>query len=176
MAQFQTRLDLANPTLAKFLTYQPIDSLPAGPARDAAMMCCSNQKIATTGTYQNFQFFGVMVVVAACAFLVLTSYVLELAVGLIRDRWPSPAARTRQLARDYDSRYWLLRMALQGAGVPHWRRGGRKHDNPLPIVDQSCEVFVPRTGPEIDDFYRPGGATEDGGQEDVSRTASVQKN
>ena len=176
MPQFQTRLDLTNSTLAKFLTYRPLDSIPAGPERDAAALCCTNQKIATTGTFQNFQFFGVMIVVAACAFLILTSLLLEVTVGFVRERWRSPEGEARQLARDHDNRFWLMRMALEGTGVRHWRRAGRKSDNPLPIVDRSCDVYPPRTAAtEPEDFYRPGGAVQEGGSEDVIRMGSVEK-
>jgi len=170
MAQFQTRLDLSNPTFAKYLTFRPLDSIQDSAERDAAMMCCSNQKIATTGTYQNFQLFGVMVVVAACLFLILTNVLLESTVALIRERWGTREARARQLTRDYDNRYWLMRTALQGNGVRNWRRGGADNDLPIPIIDQKYEVYPPREGTEGDEFYKAVDAI------DASRPGSVEKN
>jgi len=176
MPGFQARIDLANPTYAKFVTHRPLESIPDGPDREAAAMCCSNQKIATTGTYQNFQFFGVMIVISVCAFLILVSLALDFTVAQVRKRWVTPVGTARQLARDHDNRYWLLRVALQGSGVQHWRRSGSKRDNPLPIVDQGYDLYSPGLGPDQDDFYRVDGVSEaEAGQHEDSRPASVEK-
>jgi hypothetical protein len=116
-----------------------------------------------------------MIVVAICTFIILTSLLLEFIMGLIRRHWVTKEGQARQLARDLDSQFWLLRMGLQGTGVRHWRRGGKKMDSYIPVVDQDCEVLPPSTDYDIDDFYKPSSAALTGPNSE-SVSGSVEKN
>ncbi|KAK3937728.1 hypothetical protein QBC46DRAFT_356451 [Diplogelasinospora grovesii] len=158
VVRFLGRIDLSNPSLyGRYLVYQPLDSLPEGPEKDAVYDGCYNQKITTTGQYQNFQFFPVMAVVVVCVLIILVSLSLEACVRIARQRWVSRSGTVRQLARDLDGQYWLLRMALEGTtGAGLWRRGGRKMDSDIPVVDQMFCVHPPGASDyQVDEFYKP---------------------
>ncbi|KAK4102384.1 hypothetical protein N658DRAFT_485216 [Parathielavia hyrcaniae] len=116
-------------------------SLNVGPASEATrefddwwVSMCANQLVRTAGEVQNFTFFGVVLVVVACAVLMLLDLMLERLVELVFWRWlrRGPAARwARQArqARQADEQLQLLRRALSCPcgddidGVAQWKLG-----------------------------------------------------
>ncbi|KAH7112716.1 hypothetical protein EDB81DRAFT_670601 [Dactylonectria macrodidyma] len=136
--RFQGRIDLSSPDrYGNYLIYEAIDEMPSGPLRDAAEHACQNQKFTTTGQYQNFRFFELMLIITISFCLIVSSTLLEPALALARRHWSTRTGRSRQLARDEDNKFWLLRLALENAGVGPWRRGGRAKNSHVPIVDRS---------------------------------------
>ncbi|KAH7123044.1 hypothetical protein EDB81DRAFT_952022 [Dactylonectria macrodidyma] len=136
--RFQGRIDLSSPELyGDFLIYEPIEEMPGGRLRDAAEYACQNQKFTTTGRYQNFRFFELMLIITISFCLIVSSVQLEPALTLIRRRWSTKTGQSRQLARDTDGKFWLLRFALESVGVGPWRRGGKAQKSHVPIVDRS---------------------------------------
>lgn len=134
--RFLDRIDLSSPIYQNMLLYQPMDSFPKGSkARDAVDANCRNLRITTSGRYQNFQLWGVMLVIVLCIVMIGASMALEPCSRLIRRHWITHEGQIRQLARDMDGQYWLVRMALEGVGVGPWRRGGKKADGNIPVVD-----------------------------------------
>lgn len=150
--RFLDRIDLSSPEVyGRYLTHVPLDKL-SGREREAADYNCHNQKITTTGQFQNFQLLGVLIVIVSCVFIILISLFLELTVGYVRRYWVSKDGQARQLAREMDNQFWLLRMSLEGAGVSGWRRGGRKMDSSIPIMENTHMVHPPSD--YGDNFYQ----------------------
>ncbi|KAK1834113.1 hypothetical protein QBC39DRAFT_31541 [Podospora conica] len=134
--RFLDRIDLSSPIYQNMLIYQPMDSLPKGSEERAAVDAnCRNLRITTSGRYQNFQLWGVMLVIILSVLIIGVSMVLEPCARLVRSHWVTHEGQIRQLARDMDGQYWLVRIALEGAGVGPWRRGGSKADGSIPVVD-----------------------------------------
>jgi len=136
VVRFLDRIDLSSPLYANTLIYRPYDSMPKGAERDAVYAGCQNQRIATTGQYQNFKFWAVALIVIVCLVILALSVALDPAMRFIRRKWwHTEDGDAKQRARDHDGLYWLLRMALEAQGVGPWRRGGRKADSEIPVVD-----------------------------------------
>ena len=134
--RFLDRIDLTNPIYQNMLIYQPIDTFPKGSReRDAVEANCRNLRISTSGRYQNFQLWGVILVIVLSVVMIGASMVLEPCSRLLRRHWITHEGQIRQLARDMDGQYWLVRMALEGVGVGPWRRGGGKADGSIPVVE-----------------------------------------
>jgi len=148
--RFLDRIDKTSPIFERTLIYQPYDSLPPGPKRDAVQHSCNNMRLSTTGQHQNFRFWPVLLVILWSLSLITISISMPTIVRIIRDRvWITQEGQQRQLARDHDSQYWLLRMALEGTGVGPWRRGGRKADAAIPVVDHMQSLLAPASDYEI---------------------------
>lgn len=136
VVRFLDRIDLSSPFYTNTLIYRPYDSMPKGAERDAVYAGCQNQRIATTGQYQNFKFWAVALIVIVCAAILALGVALDPAMRFIRQKWwRTEEGDAKQRARDRDGLYWLLRLALEGQGVGPWRMGGRKADSEIPVVD-----------------------------------------
>ncbi|KAK0732106.1 hypothetical protein B0H67DRAFT_640410 [Lasiosphaeris hirsuta] len=152
--RFLDRIDTTSPIYERTLVYQPYDSLPPGKERDAVYNSCNNMRITTAGRYQNFRFWVVMIVVIFSVLIVTISVSLEMLMKIVRRIWVTKDGRARQLARDSDSQYWLLRLALEGAGIGPWRRGGEKADSNIPVVDHVQSLSPLSTDYGIDEFQK----------------------
>ncbi|KAK5660205.1 hypothetical protein OQA88_13678 [Cercophora sp. LCS_1] len=150
--RFLDRIDKTSPVYERTLLYQAYDNMPSGPEKDAVYTNCHNMRIKTTGQYQNFRFWAVMLVILFCAGVILLSVSLGRVVSIVRGHWITREGQMRELARDLDSHYWLLRMALEGVGVGPWRRGGRKMDSSIPVMDHLQSMGSPTVGYQMDEF------------------------
>jgi hypothetical protein len=148
--RFLDRIDKTSPVYERTLVYQPYESLPAGPERDAVRYSCDNMRVKATGQHQNFRAWVVALIVLPSILLIVLSLSLPTLVRLVRDHiWVTQEGRQRQLARDLDHQYWLLRVALEGTGVGPWRRGGKKADSNIPVVDDLQTLSAPLTQYEV---------------------------
>ncbi|KAK5660326.1 hypothetical protein OQA88_12867 [Cercophora sp. LCS_1] len=152
--RFLDRINKTSPVYERTLLYQLYDSMPPGPEKDAVYTNCHNMRITTTGQYQNFRFWAVLLIVLFCAAVILLSLCLGAVMRIIRRYWVTTEGQMRELARDLDSQYWLLRMALEGVGVGPWRRGGSKMDSTIPVVDHLQSMGSPMAGYQTDEFYK----------------------
>jgi len=144
--RFLDRIDKTSPIYERTLVYQPYDSLPPGPERDAVRYSCDSMRITATGQYQNFRAWVVFLIVLPSVFVIVVSLSLPTLVRIVRDHvWVTQEGRQRELARDLDHQYWLLRIALEGTGVGPWRRGGKKADSNIPVVDDLPTLSPPLT-------------------------------
>ncbi|KAH8692522.1 hypothetical protein GQ44DRAFT_734045 [Phaeosphaeriaceae sp. PMI808] len=75
---------------------------------------CTNQLVRTAGEVQNFNFLGVVLVIAASVMLVLLSLILEQLIDLITRRRRGNSLAAKQ-ARQADEQLHLLRMALKNS-------------------------------------------------------------
>jgi hypothetical protein len=155
LLNFLGRIDQTDSgTYSNYLIYQSLDDMASGPEKDAAYKNCHNQKIVSTGQYQNFDFVAVLTVVLLSLLIALASLILEPCIQLSRRRWVSKEGQVRQYARTFDSKFWLLRMALEGIGVGTWRRGGRKETSEIPITEKTVWICPPEANYAVDNFYK----------------------
>lgn len=116
---------------------------------------------------QNFGFAALLLVALPSAGLIAMSVALEPCVRAMRRRRSSccgrslsssssssRTARVRQAARETDSKFWLLRMALEGVGADGWRRGGVRGGSDVPVTDSLVQVYPPDGDEGADAFYR----------------------
>src|SRR5438034_7725906 len=138
MPLFLDRLDQLVPFGYLYYVFDPIENMAADPDVDATRRRCHSQKIRSTGHYQNFDFVAIILVVALSTLVIATSLLLELLVGLFRSRHSrdegNEKVQARQLARDFDGKFWLLGAAVAGRGGGLWIRGGKKSNSSIPIV------------------------------------------
>lgn len=152
--RFLDRIDKTSPVYERTLLYQPYESMPSGEEKDAVYTNCHNMRMTTTGQYQNFRFWAVLLVVLFCIGVIVLSTCLGWAMRILRQYWVTREGQMRQLARDLDGQYWLLRMALEGVGIGPWRRGGKKMDLSIPVVDHLQSMGSVTAGYQVDEFYK----------------------
>lgn len=151
---FLDRIDLIDPGLyGPYLVYQDPKDVISSPEREAAISSCQNQKMVSTGQYLNLRFGAVLIVICFSAAIILVSLVLEPCVRLYRRNWVSKLGRVKQLARTLDNNFWLLRMALESVGGTGWRKGGKKEDSAIPVIDGDLWIFPPNVDYVDDNFY-----------------------
>ncbi|VZH92001.1 unnamed protein product [Fusarium fujikuroi] len=133
--QIMLFLDISayNDTSGAFIL-EPVKNLPAKDRAESEWQCAA-QKIPSQGQVQNFNFAAVIVIGTVSATIILIGLILEPVIGWIRkprsekDKEEKKEKNKRQLARDMDSLYWLLRAALLGIGVTAWN--GDEGDIPV---------------------------------------------
>ncbi|KAH6982411.1 hypothetical protein EDB80DRAFT_825066 [Ilyonectria destructans] len=152
--RFLGRIDQSSPLMyGYFLTYRPLSELPNGPEREATHRLCYNQKIAMTGSYQNFRVPEVVLVITLSVWIIAVSLVLEPCMKIIRRVWVTREGQLREQSRDMDSKFWLLHKALESVGVEPWRRGGKALNLSIPVANEGLIVEWP-TELGVDKFYK----------------------
>lgn len=129
-----------------------LESVKDLPAKDRAELewQCAAQKIPSQGQVQNFNFAAVIVIGTVSAAIILIGLILEPVIGWIRkpskkdkehkeDKKEKKEKNKRQLARDMDSLYWLLRAALLGIGVTAWN----DDEGDIPVTTTGVTVQHP---------------------------------
>ncbi|KAK0648466.1 hypothetical protein B0T16DRAFT_115929 [Cercophora newfieldiana] len=133
--RFLDRIDKTSPIYTNTLIYRPVDGM-GKEEREVVEGVCKNMRVVTTGQYQNFQVWGVVFVIVVCAVVIGVSVCLGTVMRMIRGWRVTSEGEMRQRARERDGIYWLLRLAMEGEGVGPWRRGGRRADQGVPVVDE----------------------------------------
>ncbi|KAH8594514.1 hypothetical protein B0O99DRAFT_711884 [Bisporella sp. PMI_857] len=116
------------------LDVHSVADMDAGPLREAMWNMCVNQKTSSAGQVQNFNFVGLMIIICLSVFIITLALILEPCVRLFRMWRETESGRLRQRSWEMDSKYDLVRKALQGQGVRPWRKGGRKKDSGIPVI------------------------------------------
>ncbi|CVK99058.1 uncharacterized protein FPRN_03851 [Fusarium proliferatum] len=146
--QIMLFLDISayNDTSGAFIL-EPVKELP-GKDRAELEWQCAAQKIPSQGQVQNFHFAAVIVIGTVSATIILIGLILEPLIGWTRkptskedkeDKKEKKEKNKRQLARDMDSLYWLLRAALLGIGVTAWN----DDEGDIPVTTTGVTVQHP---------------------------------
>ncbi|QGI78693.1 hypothetical protein CEK25_005422 [Fusarium fujikuroi] len=143
--QIMLFLDISayNDTSGAFIL-EPVKNLPAKDRAESEWQCAA-QKIPSQGQVQNFNFAAVIVIGTVSATIILIGLILEPVIGWIRkprsekDKEEKKEKNKRQLARDMDSLYWLLRAALLGIGVTAWN----DDEGDIPVTTTGVTVQHP---------------------------------
>jgi len=102
---------------------------------------CDNQMVLTSAAVQNFSVLATALVVFFCGTVIAAQLVLPWVVSFLRRRRKNLGrkAAMRELARDADEKYQLLRMAMEGGRVGHWESGAFG----VPVTESPTEVDPP---------------------------------
>lgn len=137
LLRFLDRIDLTSPlTYGFYLIFTPLHKIPQ-PLRDAAKKNCYNQRFITTGRFQNFRFFRLMLVIGVSLIIILTSLILEPCVRILRRFYVTATGEARQNARNTDSKFWLVRAVTDRFGAGPWTVSRQTSDVALPILHQT---------------------------------------
>lgn len=109
---------------------------------------CRNTVIRTSASVQNFRVTVTLVVLCITFSILATKLLLSTIVEHVRDRKRAgglfnPSTAVKEIARDADDKYHLLRMALEGTRIGGWESGAFG----VPITRQSGDILAPRRDP-----------------------------
>jgi hypothetical protein len=155
MAAFVQVEELDFPDLHIFTPDNSTGNMTAA-EKDAMRNQCSNQKIQTRGQVQNFNLIALICVAVLSVLLLIMGCALEPCVKMWRKRKPTTLREARQHARDIDYIFYVLRAGLEGVGVRPWKKGGKKEDSDVPVMQGSplLEALVV-SGSVQSGFYKP---------------------
>ena len=127
------------------LDVHSVADMAVGPLREAMWNMCVNQKTSSAGQVQNFNFVGLIIITCLSLVIITLALILEPCVRWFRMWRETELGSLRQRSWEKDSKYVLSREALQGQGVGPWRKGGRKKDSEIPVIDgkQIPQLSIP---------------------------------